>query len=664
MEFSIATLLSHLSEDKLIAGKILEKKLGCEDEVSLQTLHIVLDVLERIGILEKERGKYRRVRQENLVEAKLRCSSKGFCFAIQDDEDAEDIYVRESQLSNAWNGDRVLIKIIKEGSRRRSPEGSVQLILERANPSVLAQVKQEDDGYRAIPLDDRLLFHLHLVENGQDLVSAIDHLAHVSVIRYPLGTNPPLGKISRILGSDAEAAADTDIVCCKHDLPQSFAPEVLEAAAALPKSLQPEVLQQRQDFRSILTFTFIEDRGGNANQQSEIESPESTPWVETAFSLEKTKSGKWQLGIHIADVAHYVEPDSPLDRVARKRGTAVYLAEKFLPLLPEALAELCSLVTGADRLALSLLLDFDAEGNVVKFTLSPSIIRVDCQLTYQQVQDFLSNPETVPLEIAALTERLQVMLFSLSPLVKARRFRRGSFNIQSTTQLPYLDEGRLGAILVSPQLPVRALVQELAILAGKAVADHLFALGVPAIYCVQSQPDWEDLQDLLKLANNLQLEVALASDEEVTSTDFYNLTQAFAQSPAVGILNYLLQGDLCAAKYSSHPAPHFGLAYSDGYTHCLAPGRRYADLLVQRILKTVLEEGRDRRIKHAKTGVDLGSSSCHGKINWNVLPPEIQETWEEDCHRLISHLNDREKLAEDAEKDLEGLKKEIGRAHV
>ena len=143
MEFSIATLLSHFTDDKLVAGKVLEKKLGCQDEESVQKLQIVLDALERIRVLIKDRGKYRRVYEENVIEAKLRCSSKGFCFAIPDDEDADDIYVRESYLSNAWNGDRVLVKIIKEGSRRRSPEGAVKLILERANPSVLAQVKRK-----------------------------------------------------------------------------------------------------------------------------------------------------------------------------------------------------------------------------------------------------------------------------------------------------------------------------------------------------------------------------------------------------------------------------------------------------------------------------------------------------------------------------------------
>jgi ribonuclease R len=194
MEFSIATLLSNFTDDKLVAPKVLEKKLGCQDEESLEKLQIALDALEKVGILVKDRGRYRRVQEEDVVEAKLRCSSKGFCFAIQDVEGADDIYIQKSHLSTAWNGDRVLVKITKEGSRRRSPEGQVRLILERVNPSVLARVKQTHDGYRAVPLDDRLLFELDLQPNDETLEQAVENLVHVEVLRYPLGQSPRLAR--------------------------------------------------------------------------------------------------------------------------------------------------------------------------------------------------------------------------------------------------------------------------------------------------------------------------------------------------------------------------------------------------------------------------------------------------------------------------------------
>jgi ribonuclease R len=645
MDFSIATLLSHFSDDKLVAGKALEKKLGCENEESVEALQIILDALERIGILAKERGKYKRVSETSWVEAKLRCSSKGFCFAIQDSEDADDIYVRESYLSNAWNGDRVLVKIIKEGTRRRSPEGEVKLILERANPSLLAQVKQENGDYRAVPLDDRLLFELSLQDDAEKLQKAVDHLVHISVKRYPIGNHPPIGQVTRILGSDAEEAADTDIVCCKHDLPQDFAAEAIAAAQALPKAIKAAEFKTRQDFRKLTTFTLEDDLRQNSD------------WIETALTLEQTTEGQWQVGLHIADVDHYIAAGSLLDKVAHKRGTTVFLGEKVLPLFPDQVGQRLSLLPGEDRLTISILLTLDGEGQVSEFELLPSVINVDRPFNLTEAQSLISEGTNPTKTDLAWVDRLRTLFLNLSPLVKAQRLKRGGFEILSDSQSPFKDEGRSGVILASSTYPLRTLLTEWVVLAQKSLADHFHSLGVPAIYCAQPQPDWDDLEDLLKLAINLKLDADIKTEEPVTSQDFSHLTQAFAGSAAARVLNFLLQGALKSVRYYSHPVAHFGLAYDDGYTHFVSPGQRYSDLVLQRILKAVFSEGRDRRTKQTKVGVQLTHSSCHGKINWNVLPPQLQEAFEEAVHQLISHLNDREKIAEDAEKDLEGLKK-------
>jgi ribonuclease R len=647
MEFSIATLLSHFVDDKLVAGKVLEKKLGCEDEEDILKLQVALDALEKIGVLLKERGKYRRIYEDDVVEAKLRCSSKGFCFAIQDIEGSDDIYVRESHLSNAWNGDRVLVKVIKEGSRRRSPEGEVKVILERANPSLLATVNQSEQGFRAIPLDDRLLFELNLKQNGQNLQEAIDHLVHVTVLRYAIAQNPPLGKVTKILGSDAEAASDLDIVACKHDLPQTFSDKVLKAVGNLPKELTKTEIKQRLDLRKTLTIAI----------EPESES-ESDLFIENAFTLDKTDSGAWRVGIHIADVAHFIEPDSALDLEAKRRGTAINLRTRALPLFPEALIQRCSLVPGVDRGTISIFLTIDEKGQVAEAQITPSVIKVDCLLTYQQVQSWLSNDRESDAKLVKALEIVKELLFDISPKVKAQRLQRGCFEISLSEVYPlFKDEGRLGATISDPALPVRSLLSELVILAGKAVAEHLLALGVPGIYCIQSEPDVEELEDLLKLGANLGLDMELASVEEIKPQDYQFLTQEFAKSSVVKVLNHLLKSSLKAAKYSTHPGAHFGLAYQDSYTHCASPGQRYADLLVQRILKAVFAEGRDRRHSRTKTGVDLHSSNCHGQINWNVLPPETQISLEEQISSVISHLNERSKLADDAERDLEGLQK-------
>ncbi len=647
MEFSIATLLSNFTDEKSVAPKNLEKKLGCQDEESLTKFQIALDALEKIGVLIKDRGRYRRIYEDDVVEAKLRCSSKGFCFAIQDVEGADDIYIQKSHLSTAWNGDRVLVKITKEGSRRRSPEGQVKLILERANPSVLARVKRTNGSFQAVPLDDRLLFELELKPNHENLEQAVDHLVHVEVTRYPLGQNNPIGRVARILGSDAEDAADTDIVCCKHDLRRNFPPNALKAAEDIPKQLRKADLKKRLDLRNRLTIAI---EGDQLSHESGI--------VENAFTLEKTKAGQWQLGIHIADVASFIPSNSPLDREARKRSTAVYLGDTVLQMVPEIVQQRCSFVPGADRLAISILLTLNDEGKLVEFEIHPSVIQVNHLLSYEQVQSLLGEDQETEPELAPAVEMLNHLFGNLSSAVRTQRQLRGAFDLNGVEiQHPYKDEGRIGAIILSSARPVRSLLTELVILANQAVASHVQALSLPGIYCVQSIPDLDELQDLIKLGNNLQLDMELDEEEDVTPQDYQRFTQLFARSTAPKVLMYLLQSTLKLASYSSKPGSHFGLALDTGYTHCISPMRRYADLFVQRVLLALFEKGRDRRSTRSKDRVNLNHSSSHGNVNWNVLPPDIQQELESEVTALVPHLNDREKLAQDAEIDLQGLKK-------
>lgn len=654
MEFSIATLLSQFSNNKLIAAKVLEKRLNCQNDEEAQKLQIALEVLEKIGILTKELGKYRASVDEELVEAKLRCSSKGFCFAIQDREDADDIYIRESHLSNAWNGDRVLVKVIKEGNRRRSPEGEVALILDRANPSLLARIKKTSNSYRAVPLDDRLLFEVDLQTEEEALDEAIDHLVHVEILRYPLGSNLPVGRVTKILGSDAEAAADTDIVCCKHDLPQTFSRHTLEAIKSFPKpastgKIAKAELKNRLDLRALLTVTL--------DSETTLET-EGIPVIENALSLQKLKAGQWQVGIHIADFAHYIDPESPIDRDAKKRGTAVYLGDLILPLFPEAVFRRCSLLPEQERLTISILLTLDKEGNVVESDIQRSAIEVDCQLTYQQAQTLLNQAEGIEKEMKPVATMLQDLFFTLSPLVKAKRLQRGGFDLPlEASESPYKDDARLGAIATSTSLPVCSLLADLMVLAGQAVAAHFHALTLPFLYCVQGDPDMMELEDFIKLGSNLGLDMGLEVEEEVRPQDYQYFVRQATHSSVPKILTHFLKTTIRQRSYSTHPGSNFGLAYSDGYCQCISPGQRYGDFLVQRLIHTLFNDGRDRRSTRTKTRVNLGSSTCHSEVNWNVLPTQVQSHWEQEIATLIPHLNERDKIAQDAETDLEGLKK-------
>jgi len=678
MNFSIAALLANFSDDKAVTLKTLQKKLHCESDESQRELQIALDALERIGVLSKEKGKYQRVHEDSVVEGKLRCSSKGFCFAIQDDEAADDIYIRESQLNTAWNGDRVLVRVTKEGSRRRSPEGEVKVILERANASVLARVKNENEGYQAVPLDDRLLFELTLEGEPATLQQAVDQLAHVEVVRYPLAQDPPHGRVAQILGSDPEASSDLDIVYCKHDLPQSFPEEVLQAAAALPSRVRKADMKGRIDLREQMTVTID---GPNAQA------------IDDALTVSREENGHWQLGVHISDVAYYVPLYSTIDREALKRGTAVYLGDEVIPMLPPSLAtSLCSFLQSKDRLAISLLVTLNADGEVVEYEIQPSVICVDHAINYKQAQAVLArnnDEELEKLEVKSKDlKKLEPIfgllddLYALSQAVRKQRMARGSFELNlpehefptdakeplssyASPKFQYDDEGLLGVIVVSSSLTARMMVTEFILLANQLVATHLKALSIPAIYRLHRTPNGSDVQELMKLAENMDIHLELSDGDAIHPMDYQRFTQQFAESQSEKILTYLLLSTFKSAFYSTHPDMHFGLALTDGYTHFASPTRRYPDLLVHRILHAVFEQGRDRRSTRSKDRVNLRHSSCHGNINWNVLPPDINHEFEDYIKRIVGPLSEREQLAQDAESDLEGLKKaEFMRDHT
>ncbi|MGD1699515.1 ribonuclease R family protein [Dapis sp. BLCC M229] len=648
MKFSIATLLANFSDDKLVAPKAVEKKLDCQDDQSIRKLQIALDALEKIGVLAKDKGRYRRLLEEAVVEAKLRCSSKGFCFAIQDSEGTEDIYIRESHLSNAWNGDRVFVKIIKEGSRRRSPEGEVKLILERANPSLLARIKQinghnGDPYYRAVPLDDRLLFELDLVPEGPDLAGAIDHLVHVEVLRYPLGEKRPIGRVVQILGSDAEAADDLDIVCCKHDLPRSFPDAVLKEAESLVNHSTKADQKNRLDLRELLTISF-----GEINKKD----------INHALSIETTTSGYWRVGVHIADVAYFIKADSQLDKEARKRSISIYLRNQVVPILPEGLSsDYFSLLPEKDRLAISILITVNKNGQIVEFEIEPSVIQVDAHLSYEQTRKIINGntEELVNINLEQLESAIN-KLQDVSQAVRSARLRRGAFDLNLPDEKSYYnDEGPLGAMIVPEMFPARSMVAELIVLANQAIASHLLALGVPAIYRVQNSPDPGDIQEFIKLASNLGADLYLEDEEDVQPADYQAFVEAFTAPKSERVLTYLLEDTLKQVIYSTTAQPHFGLALQHGYIHCTSPISRYSDLLISRVLHTVFNEGRDRRSSRSKEGVELGHSSCHGKISWNVLAPEIQQELEAQLTSVVVHLTERENVAQDAQQDLEGL---------
>jgi ribonuclease R len=648
MEFSINQLLDNFSDDKLVTPKAIEKKLGIgDDNKSVRRLQVALDALEKIGILEKDKGRYRRIQEEGLVEGRLRCSSKGFCFAIQDVEGAEDIYVRESRLSNAWNGDRVLVRVTKDGVRRRSPEGEVRLILERSNPTLLSTVKFTDDSYRAVPLDDRLLFEVELIpdEETPDLSVANGKLVHLEMVRFSLGNHLPLGRILQILGDDAESTNDIDLVCCKHNLPRRFSAKALTAAASLPRGVRKADLKHRLDLRKTLTV-----RIGNAS----------------AISITEVDTG-WELGVHIPDVATYVTAGSPLDLEAQKRLRSFFLGDTILPMLPEM-----NVFNQPEYLTMSVLIKLDHEGNMLSFEIQPSAVLVRANLSYQRAQQILDGKVTVDedapsQEIDTEVEELVHLIAKVGALLQEQSNAIRLVLPQIPSQ--EADEGVRGLTVVPLTLQISGKVTEVMILANKAIASHLQSLSIPSIYLRQIPPDQGKVDDWAKLLESMGIAAQLETPEQIQIADLHQiLTQVnqLEQDATRDILKYLLMSMFKTNEYVLSPSLHFGLGLiNQPYVHGVFPQNHYGDLLIQRILHTVFEEGRDRRSIRIKDGVNLRSSSAHGQVNWSVLPPETERQLIEDLEAIVPKLNQADALYHRSISDLDGLRKaEFMRSHT
>lgn len=654
MEFSISSLLDSFGDDKLIAPKLLEKKLACEEPTQVQHLQITLEALENIGVLVKERGKYRRIHEDGVVEGKLRCSSKGFCFAIQEGESTDDIYIRESQLNSAWNGDRVLVRVTKEGRRRRSPEGEVRLILERSNPSVLAHVKDNKDGEtRAVPLDDRLLFELALKETDDSakIEDAKDQLVHVEILRYPLGSNPPIGKIAQILGSDAQSAADTELVFCKYDLPRKFSDALEADAEALPKKLRKADQKKRLALQKLTTVTISDTR--------------QAPYgLDHAFSIEKNNQGHWVVGIHIVDFTAFVSLSSALNEEAQKRAACITLSDQLVPLFPKVLMErVGGLIAKAERLTFSLLVTCDQNGVVQEFDLQPSVVKVASNLDEALVEQALTHDGTKKStkELKAIAPYLESLeqLHEVTQKLKEQRDQRGSFDLWGPEERLNIfgDNGLHGATVINPPETVRPMVSELLLLANQLVFEHLQKLNVPAIYQHQAAPDVNAIQDILKLSENLGWASELAQESAVQPQDFQALTTRFKTSQFAPMLFDLLALTLEPVSLSASPGPHFTQALTQHYGQFTSPGHRYSDFLNHHVLNVLFSTGRDRRTSQTKGAVSLGHSSATETISWNVLPPSSQRDLESAIATVLPQLNERLTLILEAEKDLNGLQK-------
>ena len=523
----------------------------------------------------------------------LEVNPKGYAFVRL--EESEDLFVPATALAGAWHGDRVLARILSDAGRRR--RGEVIKILERNQHRLVGQLSPRGE---LIPDDPRFPRPLTLDPAGLDLTGKGIKIA--AVVRFPeeTGGRQPVALAHSILGASDDPASELEAIIFRYELPVEFSPAALAEARSFTQSLSQQDLAGRQDFR---------------NQKVVTIDGEDAKDFDDAIHLERIGGG-FRVGVHIADVGHYVPEGSALDQEAYARGTSVYLPGKVLPMLPPELSEgLCSLAPGQDRLVLSALIDFSPAGEITGYSLTPGVIRSQARLTYREVEKFLQGEASqVPLELAQDLKDL----FNLTQKLRSRRVEAGSLEL--LTQEVKVEPGKGGQIELIPLAEplARSLIEELMLAANRVVAAHLSQLGVSALFRVHEDPNQERYQELLKNLDRLGYVVP-----ERTSPSAKELQKVLNQAqgkPEAPTVSMLILRSLNLAHYAPENQGHFGLAFKS-YLHFTSPIRRYPDLVVHRALKAILA---------GKKPADL----------------------ERDYSEVARHSSDREQAAEAAEREL------------
>ncbi len=583
----------------------VQKRLQLEDRAGLRQ---TLGELVSTGQLVKTRRRTYGLPQEmNLVPGRLQVTSGGYGFVIPD-AGGKDLYVPADRLGGAWDGDRVLARpnpLKAEGDR---PSGEVVRIIERGSDLIVGTLEYAR-GYAIMrPDSPRLSERVLLVPESVGKLEGGTRIVVRMAWPEVTGEPEPFGEVAEVLGEADDPEVETRAVIVKYGLKAEFDGATLAEATSVPDTVTAELMEGRTDYRKVPTFTID---GEDAKD------------FDDAISLERLdgkRDGLLRIGVHIADVSYYVAEGTSLDKEAVQRATSVYLPGRVLPMLPEELSNgICSLVEGEPRLALSAFIDVTRAGEAKAFKLKETVIQSDARLTYNQVQEFAEGGR-LPAGKRKLERDVKVLL-NLTQELRKERIGAGALDFQFTEAKVDVDEQ--GALHVTPVRSdaARQLIEELMLLANRKVAEELSKRDVPALFRVHEDPSDEKILALQKALARLGYTLDL---EHVTPQDLQAILRQAAGKPEAQLVNTLLLRSLKQARYSSENLGHFGLAFSN-YLHFTSPIRRYPDLVVHRVVRSILQ---------------------------HRLSPTLKERMKTDFPQLAEHASERERVAESAERDL------------
>lgn len=566
---SILDLLRDKAERPL-RPKEIARALGVESR-DYPKFKRTLRQMEDAGEIYRVRKKrYALPQRINLVVGRLQMTRAGQGFVVPDDGQG-DVFVPANELGSAYEGDKVVARIERR-RRGRNPEGSVVKVLERARSRIVGVFHRSGRVGFLVPGEVKMRRDV-FIPRGSEAGAREGDMAVARVTDWGSDHSDPVGEIIEVLGRPGEPGVDVLAIVHEHELPTAFPADVLDDARSLAKQRPGDAdLDGRTDLRGLLSFTI---------------DPADARDHDDALSVEQLDGERWNIGVHIADVSHYVRERSALDLEALSRGTSVYLVDRVIPMLPEPLsADLCSLKPGMDRLTLSLQLEMDKRGSVLSSNVCAGMIRSRHALSYEEAQEIIDGQRPADREI---TKALQT-LRDLSRQLRAARQQRGGLDFDLPEARVIVNSaGEPTQILQLLRLETHRLVEEFMVLANETVARWARRKKLPFIYRVHEAPDPDRLERLREFVAGLGLKLPKSAGQ--SSKALQKLLAQVEARPIEGIVSTLVLRSMKQARYSAEREDHFGLG-SRAYSHFTSPIRRYPDLAIHRIVRSAMIEGR------------------------------------------------------------------------
>jgi ribonuclease R len=553
--------------------KQVSAKLNIQDPESRETIYEILKEEAQKNVLkEVTHGKFQLLELKTFIEGKVDLTADGSAFIVTDDPDETDIFVAPRKLRNALNGDRVKVYVYakSKGSRK---EGEVIEILQRNKMEFTGIVKLSERFAFFIP-DDRKMMHdifipISEINGAKNGIKAI-----AEITDWPAGARNPIGRIKQVLGVQGENDTEMNAILAEYGFPLSFNKEVEHDAEEIADIISKDEIARRRDFREVLTFTI---------------DPFDAKDFDDAISFKILPNGHYEVGVHIADVSHYIQPDSALDKEALDRATSVYLVDRVIPMLPERLSNgLCSLRPKEDKLCFAAIFELDEEAHVIEEWFGKTIINSDRRFTYEEVQQIIEDKAG---EFNEEISKLNALAYKL----RERKFKNGAISFETTEVKFKLDEhGKPVGVYIKERKDAHKLIEDFMLLANRKVAEFVSKKGkgkqkYTFVYRTHDSPKSDSLASFAQFAARFGYRINTKSDKEIAKSLNF-LMEDVEGKKEQNVLTQLAIRSMAKATYTTKSSSHYGLAF-DHYTHFTSPIRRYPDVMVHRLLFHYLNGG-------------------------------------------------------------------------